>query len=323
MVTGVQEVTVNGRNLFDKANAVENMILAWSNANEATENGSLLAHEYMLVSEGDTFASNYSMCVFFFDSNDSYLGCLLSGGTTIGKQAGTYVRTFTVPSGYGIAKMKIEYRHNLGGNPSDMTSVTDIMLNVGRRVLPYEPYQEQSYTVDLGSIELCKIGSYQDYIYKSGDDWYVHKETTKVIFNGTSSEDWAIQNTGTVNYFYKISGYSYGLSTSAYSNYFVRTPITNSNTIVGFSLNNYTELRFRPNFSEISITDWQAWLSAHNVYVYYVLDTPTETKITDSTLIGQLDALAGADTYNGKTYIMVVGNNPNLPALLKVEAYKY
>ena len=53
------------------------------------------------------------------------------------------------------------------------------------------------------------------------------------------------------------------------------------------------------------------------------LATATDTQITDGTLIGQLNALAGADTYNEKTYIKVTANDPNLPALLKVEAYKY
>ena len=57
--------------------------------------------------------------------------------------------------------------------------------------------------------------------------------------------------------------------------------------------------------------------------LYYVLATATDTQITDSTLIGQLDALADADTYNEKTYIKVTATDPNLPALLKVEAYKY
>ena len=57
--------------------------------------------------------------------------------------------------------------------------------------------------------------------------------------------------------------------------------------------------------------------------VYYPFATPTDTQITDATLMGQLEALANADTYNEKTYIKVIANDPNLPALLKVEAYKY
>jgi hypothetical protein len=89
-----------------------------------------------------------------------------------------------------------------------------------------------------------------------------------------------------------------------------------------FQSNNYIQLFFATDrFGDT--TALKTWLSTNNTTVYYALATPTDTKITDSTLIGQLDALAGADTYDGKTYIKVTATNPNLPALLKVEAYKY
>lgn len=297
VVTGTQAVTVNGKNLFDRANAVENTILGWANANDVVENGSLLAHMYMSVTEGDTFASNYGMCVFFFGSNDNYLGCLLSGGTTIGKQTGTYVRTFSVPSGYGITKMKVEYRHNQGGNPSDMTSVTDIMLNVGSSVLPYEPYQ--SYTVDLGNIELCKIGDYQDYIYKNGDDWYVHKEIKKLNLDGSSDEEWAIANSGTSNFYYRARPIPAGditgnISTSngLISNYGTAAAIGNNTTqgIMAVYAAGKCYIRIRYG-TEMAVTAWETKLSAANMIVYYSLATPTDTKITDNTLIGQLDAI--------------------------------
>lgn len=40
--------------------------------------------------------------------------------------------------------------------------------------------QSQTYTIDLGSLELCKIGTYQDYIYKSSGNWYKHAEVAKI-----------------------------------------------------------------------------------------------------------------------------------------------
>ena len=295
VVTGTQAVTVNGKNLFDRANAVENMILGWASANDVTENGSLLAHEYMLVSEGDTFASNYGMCVFFYDSNDDYLGCLLSGGTTIGKQTGTYVRTFAVPSGYGITKMKVEYRHNQGGNPNDMTSVTDIMLNVGSSVLPYEPYQ--SYTVDLGNIELCKIGDYQDYIYKNGDDWYVHKDIGKTIVDGT--ENWTSQTSNT-GYMYRLTLSGVASNPAAQvanlrSDYFTPSNgqqiynVTTGGYMAQLTVANY--VRFNIGDTTDKLADFKNWLSANRPVLYYALATPTDTQITDTTLIAQLNAI--------------------------------
>ena len=55
-----------------------------------------------------------------------------------------------------------------------------IQLEKGSSASSFEPYQEQSYEVNLGDIELCKIGDYQDYIYKSGGKWYVRKEVGKI-----------------------------------------------------------------------------------------------------------------------------------------------
>lgn len=118
--------------------------------------------------------------------------------------------------------------------------------------------QSQSLTVDLGSIELCKIGTYQDYIYKSGGDWYVHKEIGKIAsYNGESITTDYISTTGQ-------------LSTGA--------------------------------------------------TVYYVLTSTTNTQITDNTLIGQLEAVLGADTYDGQTVISgsASGESPVLKATVSV-----
>jgi hypothetical protein len=49
----------------------------------------------------------------------------------------------------------------------------------------YEPYINKSYPIYLGDIELCKIETYQDYIYKDNGVWYLHKEIGKVVLNGT------------------------------------------------------------------------------------------------------------------------------------------
>jgi hypothetical protein len=54
--------------------------------------------------------------------------------------------------------------------------------------------------------------------------------------------------------------------------------------------------------------------------LYYALATPTDTQITNPTLIAQLDALADGNSYDTTTYITVSSVGDNLPGLLKVEA---
>ena len=39
-------------------------------------------------------------------------------------------------------------------------------------------------------IELCRIGDYQDYFYKSGSKWWLHKETGRYTFNDASIMTW-------------------------------------------------------------------------------------------------------------------------------------
>ena len=316
----------DGKNLLNLPDAVhtENQI-KWtvSNSIHAVGKGTAASNagSYLNTATAINFdiTGNFTFSISQAITAPLYIRFYSSSNANLGQIAistGNTSKTGTIPSG------AVSYRILLAPSPNTTYNI-DIYLQFEKGSQPsaIEPYvggvaspnpdypqdiqvvngtqtvtlsdgvNNHDYIVNLGITELCQISTYQDYIYKSGGDWYVHKDTGRAVFNGAASENWAVQNTGTVNYFYKISGYSYGLSTSAYSNYFVRTPITNSNTSVGFSLNNNTELRFRPNFSEISITDWQAWLSAHNVYVYYVLATPTDTKITDATLISQLDAI--------------------------------
>jgi hypothetical protein len=53
---------------------------------------------------------------------------------------------------------------------------------------------------------------------------------------------------------------------------------------------------------------WETWLSTNTPVVYYTIDTPTDTKITDSTLIGELEAVLGMTCYE-ETNVVVTSTN--------------
>ena len=60
------------------------------------------------------------------------------------------------------------YRVRLYVDNNTFTNATiKFQLEYGASATTFESYKSQSYTVNLGSIELCKIGDYQDYISKS------------------------------------------------------------------------------------------------------------------------------------------------------------
>ena len=152
----------------------------------------------------------------------------------------------------------------------------------------------EDYTLSLGSTELCKIGNYQDYIYKIGDDWYVHKEIKKAVLDG--SESWsAVHNS--IFYWTSIDGAIMPTTTTLpaiISNYYEADTYDNiyaGNNDYGIGLRSTQSYVCIRNKDCADVTALQTWLSNHNTTVYYALATPTDTKITDTTLISQLEAV--------------------------------
>ena len=192
----------------------------------------------------------------------------------------------------------------------------EVMLVKGSEaVRTYQPYQSQSYAVNLGTMELCKIGDYQDYIYKDNKKWYKYGAIGKVVLNG--SETWG-QGNPNFRYITTITS-QFKEVTTPLSNYFKGGAYS-----YGVILQNIDSTSMRINLYYDSITsDYQAlktWLSTHNTDVYYVYATPTTTEITDATLISQLNALAGAESYSGQTNISQT--NDDKPFILTAKALK-
>jgi hypothetical protein len=170
--------------------------------------------------------------------------------------------------------------------------------------------QSETYTLNLGSIELCKIGTYQDYIYKSGDDWYTHKAIGKQIVTGDDV--------------YEGSFYGGFWRTPIYTTRFTDGVIKDgeiSGRLTGYAISDkfhnttadevgamYKYLNQIIIYYPTTIQNdaqARAWIDANTPTFYYALATATDTQITDSTLVGQLNALNSADTYDGTTVITV------------------
>lgn len=188
------------------------------------------------------------------------------------------------------------------------------------------------YPISLGDIELCKIGTYQDYIYKDNGKWYLHKEIGKVVLNG--SETWHMQGTG-------ISGknrFCVDIGTNVFS-----TSISNLNAPIfsdklkpisrdnSYLLNNGDGIAptdpsyyyksfivFIEATSSMTIPQFTTWLASNNIPVYYALATPTTEEIKNYELFNQLNALS---LYTGTNTITVTSND--LPATLDLTALKY
>ena len=98
-------------------------------------------------------------------------------------------------------------------------------------------------------------------------------------------------------------------STNYKTNYFTTNTASSGSSTIGSYVYNST-LRMRVS-STIATngSDFQTWLSTHNTIVYYVLDTPTNTEITDTTLLEQLNNLEQLQSYNNQTNIFQENND--------------
>ena len=68
-----------------------------------------------------------------------------------------------------------------------------------------------------------------------------------------------------------------------------------------------------------NLTEWTNLLNQKNMVIYVPLATPTNTEITDQTLIAQLDNFEKAISYNTQTNISQENNN--LPFIISASAF--
>lgn len=236
----------------------------------------------------------------------------------------------------------------VGGTPSPNPDYPqDVQTVTGEQTVTVsDGVESQSYPISLGSIELCKIGDYRDYIYKSGDDWYVHKATGKMALDGTeswsNSGNWwgsGRANYGMYCYFTDLAligaetTYNHALFCNDFSE--AETGLSlRSGATEGIKQNGGTgqqyialaiaQTRLTDVTSQaLALSSLKNWLSTNKPIVYHTLVTPTDTKITDATLVGQLEALWSAMSYNGQTnFVITASDSGALPAILEVKAYQ-
>ena len=227
--------------------------------------------------------------------------------------------TFTVPNNAIVVGVALYCPKSSGVTQT----YSKVMLEKGSSATSFAPYSKHAYPINLGSIELCKLGSYQDYIWKDGDEWKVHKSTGVVIYDGSNDEDWSEDTSGI--YSRKIITIEDSLNVGAVrkadslSDHF-RADTTND---YGIFFRNNKKTYYYPDSDVTTVEEWRTWLSSNNINTIYPLATPTDTVITNQTLIDQLEALVAGGAENGTTYIKVNATDPNLPGLLYVEAPKY
>lgn len=283
----------------------------------------------IIVQEGKT----YTFSVFIKSDSNRQVALYTSGGTSgildsVNKNITTnwerYSLTFTANK-TGTVKCRVENTTSIEGN---YTYICGYQLEENSTATSYVAHQEQNYTITLPTgMELCKIGDYQDYIYGKPNEWYLRKKIKKVILDENYGISIITDRQFNV-FIFQILDYLKVGENICLSDFFL-----SKNNVTGLSIaastNHTCCFRYGDNVNAFYITndafdtveDFKTWLSNNPVKLYYVLSTSTDTQITDTTLINQLnDIYNKAKTYQGVTHI--TQTNSDMPFILTLDYKK-
>lgn len=294
-VTGEQTVTVTGRNLFNESEAEMTVGLLRANGYiDYTQTNRLFTNGFIKVSPNTTYTFQFQSGVSG-KTVQAYALAYRSDKTTVTgglPTAAWHDSSFSFTTGANDEYVRFSY-HFTDNTTMTASSVVNQQLEKGPSSTAYEPFQSQSFTISLGSLELRKIGGYQDDIHNSGDDWYVHRETNKSVY--LSSSGWSLG--GAYDGYQGFYAGQYTMvverDTPIYTNYFKQVPYTATPTEECFMINANAYNSTMIFYSRIitSLSELNDYFSATPMSFYFPLKTPVDTQITDATLISQLNAV--------------------------------
>ena len=174
--------------------------------------------------------------------------------------------------------------------------------------------QATSYAAYFTPIELCKIGDYQDSIYKSGGKWYVHKEVGKADlanYNYTVASTILRRTTAIPNMKYVSSNTQVGSAVA--EKYIIHQGQgMSAASLAGYMAVDVSMFAVNVGTSDTSVTP--------TGLLYYALATSTDTEITNAALIAQLEAILADGTQAGANTIALTPS-AGATGTLEVEYY--
>ena len=343
VVTGSQVIKVYGKNMLDSSKVVtgtkNGITLSYDkdtqiftlNGTCTTDNTSFLLFNTYSINQNKTKIIGYYisgtiknniMLRFFRSDYNRVLALDLSKLSNTNKIVENTATSYFVASS-GLNSLRID-------NGTTANNFKFKLMLTNSDDTEWEPYQGSTYPLSLGNMELCKIGDYQDYIYKNNGKWYKHKVISKRICypTGVSSKlegttkaylFGSLNDALMSNKFYKEEGFC----DISYNN--IMGQMYGDKDAYGWNIekddydnNNNFNIRFDkekfPNLDTI-----KNYFKDKGVTFYYILATPTEEEITDTTLITQLEAIYNAPLYEQTN---ITQTNNDLPMVLDITACK-
>lgn len=283
-----------GKNLFDKDNA--NILnTALSGSGLGTNSPSTYRTVWIPCKANTTYtvSKKYDATKNRFAVGYSYVTPTYSLSDVYGYSYSYSASSLTITTD-SSAKYLIAYIWISGGTETYQDMIDSVQIEFGNTATEFEPY--------------------------GTGEWYLHKEIGKVVLNG--SETYYYSSVSSQYYRIrtkindKITNSVNSNKADIFSNYF-KAGIWNSGIGQGESvceLNGDNSAYFIINGNQLSDTStnekvvesFKTWLSTNNTTIYYILATPTNTKITSTnypTLYTQLQNLDNALSYQNQTNI--------------------
>ena len=219
VVTGDNTIKVQNKNLFD-ITAFENQLVTGKILNDSgveINDANSTYSKYVIPVKANTtyYRKGAWQRMYVYDKN---MTLLTRGSAVIG-----FDSSFTVEQD-GYIGFQI-------GNTYWASNKGQEQIEYGEQASPYVEHQEQNYPINLGTLELCKIGDYQDIIKRStGKNLYdlTNGEVGNIDSSGNYTSN--VQSWRNKNYISVTPNTQYTFSlTNRSSNYILRLAEYNSN----------------------------------------------------------------------------------------------
>ena len=238
--------------------------------------------------------TNYSIRLFFYDINCNFI----STDTTDNG-------TFTTPANCCYITW-----HSSALKQNYPDGIPNMMIEQGNVATTYEEY----YNYKLAKMPNT---TYKNKIYRNNGNWYFEENTKKIVLDGSENIYRQVMNDGTTYRFHitenDIKSFASNELPNMYSNKFIqisRSEIYGYNN--GMTANTSMIMIYYDTFKLLTLAEFKNWLSSNKPIIYYVLNEPVTTQITNTTLINQLESLY---LHTGTNIITVSNDNNVIPEI--------
>lgn len=220
------------------------------------------------------------------------MNCTANGTSTTVTNDTNYVTSGSVTvtcTSNGYLKLLVKKNDDSNLTTSDIANY-QFQVELGSQATTYSPYKTP--------IELCKIGNYQDKIYKDNGKWYLHKEIGKYVYNNDLTENGT--SSASINFLTPALSVGASITDNNFANMSLCNMVTSSVQSNTGLYGTTGSKKIRINVSTTYGANYSAirtLFANSNLTIYYALDTATNTEITDTEILDDLNYFEENATY--------------------------